>query len=137
MPTFTAFQSIFAVVFSVIGGFDPHDSTSSPEPMPDLSQALTGDAKGLRIGVPRAFLGDGVDRSVLDAFESSLKVMTARGAEIVAQHRLFETDQHQMRIGLRPAAHRGGQHFAAFILFHFGVPFAGRGEGRLGGAVAR
>jgi len=72
-----------AKVFSVIGGFDAHDSTSSPEPMPDLSQALNGDARGLRIGVPRAFLGEGVDRSVLDAFDASLKVLTARGAVIV------------------------------------------------------
>src|SRR5215218_57696 len=56
-----------AACFAVIGGFDPHDSTSSPEPMPDLSTALSGDVKGLRIGVPRAFLGEGVDRPTLDA----------------------------------------------------------------------
>jgi aspartyl-tRNA(Asn)/glutamyl-tRNA(Gln) amidotransferase subunit A len=72
-----------ALVFSVIGGFDSHDSTSSPEPMPDLSQALTGDVQGLRIGVPRAFLGEGVDRAVLDAYESALRVLTARGAATV------------------------------------------------------
>src|SRR5688572_29143788 len=39
-----------ALVFSVIGGFDPRDSTSAPEPMPDLSAALSGDVTGLRIG---------------------------------------------------------------------------------------
>jgi aspartyl-tRNA(Asn)/glutamyl-tRNA(Gln) amidotransferase subunit A len=72
-----------ATVFSVIGGFDAHDSTSSSEPMPDLSQALRGDVKGLRIGVPRAFLGEGVDRAVLEAFDASLQVLTARGAVIV------------------------------------------------------
>ncbi len=55
-----------AACFAVIGGFDPHDSTSSPEPMPDLSDALSGDVKGLRIGVPRAFLGEGVDQPTLD-----------------------------------------------------------------------
>jgi aspartyl-tRNA(Asn)/glutamyl-tRNA(Gln) amidotransferase subunit A len=72
-----------AACFSVIGGFDPRDSTSSPEPMPDLREALNGDVKGLRIGVPRAFLGEGVDPAILDAFESALRVLTARGATIV------------------------------------------------------
>ena len=72
-----------AACFAVIGGFDPHDSTSSPEPMPDLSAALNGDVKGLRVGVPRAFLGAGVDQPILEAFESALRVLTARGATIV------------------------------------------------------
>jgi len=72
-----------AVAFSVIGGFDPRDSTSSSEPMPDLHAALTGDVNGLRIGVPRAFLGEGVDASVLEAFASALNVFAARGARIV------------------------------------------------------
>jgi aspartyl-tRNA(Asn)/glutamyl-tRNA(Gln) amidotransferase subunit A len=72
-----------AACFAVIGGFDPHDSTSSPEPMPDLDDALSGDVKGLRVGVPRAFLGEGVDQPTLDAFASALGVLTARGATIV------------------------------------------------------
>jgi aspartyl-tRNA(Asn)/glutamyl-tRNA(Gln) amidotransferase subunit A len=72
-----------ALVFGVIGGFDPRDSTSSAEPMPDLTSALSGDVTGLRIGVPRAFLGDGVDAAVLAAYESALRVLTARGASIV------------------------------------------------------
>jgi aspartyl-tRNA(Asn)/glutamyl-tRNA(Gln) amidotransferase subunit A len=72
-----------AAVLEAIGGFDPHDSTSSTEAVPDLRSALTGDIKGLRIGVPRAFLGQGVDASVLDAFEAALKIYAARGATIV------------------------------------------------------
>ena len=72
-----------AACFAAIGGFDPHDSTSSPEPMPDLGQALTGDVHGLRIGVPRAFLGAGVDQPTLSAFEAALGVLAARGAALV------------------------------------------------------
>ena len=72
-----------ATVFSVIGGFDSHDSTSAPEPMPDLGAALRGDVKGLRIGVPRAFLGEGIDQPIRDAFDAALGVLTARGATIV------------------------------------------------------
>ena len=80
---FTQTVAEAAAVLEVIGGFDSHDSTSSTEPMPDLQGALTGDVKGLRIGVPRAFLGQGVDAAILAAFESALKVYAARGATIV------------------------------------------------------
>jgi len=69
-----------ALAFSVIGGFDSHDSTSAPEAMPDLATALSGNVKGLRIGVPRAFLGEGVDDAILKAFESALATLAARGA---------------------------------------------------------
>lgn len=71
-----------ALVAQVIGGFDAHDSTSSPEPMPDLLGALTGDVTGLRIGVPRAFLA-GIDAAVLAAYEAALQIMTSRGATLV------------------------------------------------------
>ena len=72
-----------AVVFSAIGGQDPRDATSSSEPMPDLRDALTGDVTGLRIGVPRAFLGEGVDAVVSSAFDAALQVLAARGARLV------------------------------------------------------
>jgi aspartyl-tRNA(Asn)/glutamyl-tRNA(Gln) amidotransferase subunit A len=72
-----------ALVFSVLGGFVAHDSTSSAEPMPDLNAALNGDANGLRIGIPRAFLGDGVDAPTLAAYEEALAALAARGATLV------------------------------------------------------
>ncbi|HYE86073.1 MAG TPA: Asp-tRNA(Asn)/Glu-tRNA(Gln) amidotransferase subunit GatA [Vicinamibacterales bacterium] len=80
---FTITAADAARVLQVIGGFDARDSTSAPEPLPDLAAALTGDVKGLRIGVPRAFVGEGVDAAVLAAFEAALRVFTARGATIV------------------------------------------------------
>jgi aspartyl-tRNA(Asn)/glutamyl-tRNA(Gln) amidotransferase subunit A len=72
-----------AIAFQAIGGADPCDATTSPEPMPDLTAALTGDVTGLRIGVPRAFLDDGVDAGVLGAFSEALKTLEARGAAVV------------------------------------------------------
>ncbi len=72
-----------AVMFGVIAGHDPRDSTSSTESLPDPSSALTGDVKGLRIGVPRAFLGEGVDEAVSSAFAAALAVLEARGAVLV------------------------------------------------------
>ena len=72
-----------ARVLQVIAGHDTHDSTSSPEPVPDYSAALSGDVKGLRIGVPRAFVGEGVDAEVSAAFNAALAALVARGATLV------------------------------------------------------
>ena len=48
--------------------------------MPDSPRALTGDVKGLRIGVPRAFLGEGVDDAVLAAFDDGARRAARRAA---------------------------------------------------------
>jgi aspartyl-tRNA(Asn)/glutamyl-tRNA(Gln) amidotransferase subunit A len=72
-----------AVMFNVIAGHDPRDSTSSTEAIPDAVSALTGDVTGLRVGVPRAFLGEGVDEAVSSAFAAALAVLEARGAVLV------------------------------------------------------
>ncbi len=72
-----------ALAFQAIGGHDGHDATSSSEAMPDLLAALTGEVKGLRIGVPKAFLGEGVDAPVLAAFHEAMRTLAARGATLV------------------------------------------------------
>ena len=50
-----------ALLLSVIAGHDPHDATTSALPVPDFGAALTGSLDGLRVGVPRAFVAEGVD----------------------------------------------------------------------------
>jgi len=72
-----------ALTFQIIGGADERDATTSPEPMPDALGALTGDVTGLRIGVPRAFVGEGVDAEVLRAFSAAMQTLAARGAALV------------------------------------------------------
>ena len=72
-----------AQVFEVIGGADRHDATSSRETMPDVLAALDGNVKGLRIGVPRAFLAEGIDDDVLRAFNEGVRVLESRGAAVV------------------------------------------------------
>jgi aspartyl-tRNA(Asn)/glutamyl-tRNA(Gln) amidotransferase subunit A len=72
-----------ALLLNVIAGPDPADSTAAPEPVPDFTQALTGDVQGLRIGVPSAILDEGVDADVRRAFAVSLDVVRARGATLV------------------------------------------------------
>jgi aspartyl-tRNA(Asn)/glutamyl-tRNA(Gln) amidotransferase subunit A len=72
-----------ALAFQVIGGADRRDATSSPEAMPDALAALDGSANGLRIGIPRAFLGAGIDEDVLRSFNDALGVLEGRGATLL------------------------------------------------------
>jgi aspartyl-tRNA(Asn)/glutamyl-tRNA(Gln) amidotransferase subunit A len=72
-----------ALLLEIIAGADGRDATSAQEPVPPYRAALTGDVTGLRIGIPRDVLNEGVDGAVLAAFETSLEVLRARGAEMV------------------------------------------------------
>jgi aspartyl-tRNA(Asn)/glutamyl-tRNA(Gln) amidotransferase subunit A len=72
-----------ALTLSVLAGKDPADSTSVPAAVPDYTAALTGDIRGLRIGVPRSVLGDGVDDGVLAAFDGALDTLRSAGATLV------------------------------------------------------
>ncbi len=71
-----------ATALSVIGGFDHRDATSFDAPAPAFSEALAGSLRGLRVGVPRALLADGVEREVMSAFDAALEVMQAEGATV-------------------------------------------------------
>jgi aspartyl-tRNA(Asn)/glutamyl-tRNA(Gln) amidotransferase subunit A len=72
-----------AIALSVLAGADPADATCSRRDVPDYAAALDGDVRGLRIGVPRALLQDGVDPDVSGAVLSALDVLVARGAQLV------------------------------------------------------
>jgi len=72
-----------AAVLQVIAGRDAHDSTTADVPVPDYSAELSKDAKGLRIGVSRVLLGEGLNAEVLAAIEKSIEVYRDLGAEIV------------------------------------------------------
>jgi aspartyl-tRNA(Asn)/glutamyl-tRNA(Gln) amidotransferase subunit A len=72
-----------AAVLQVIAGRDAHDSTTADVPVPDYSAELSKDAKGLRIGVSRALLGEGLNAEVRAAIEKSIEVYRDLGAEIV------------------------------------------------------
>ena len=72
-----------ALALSAIAGSDPADATSSMEAVPDLPAALTGDVRGLRIGVPRAFVSDGVQDDVRRSFDAALETLRDAGATLV------------------------------------------------------
>ena len=72
-----------ALALTVLAGPDPADATSAHEPVADFTSTLTGNVKGLRIGVPRAFVSDGVDEDVRRAFDDALDVLRRAGARLV------------------------------------------------------
>jgi aspartyl-tRNA(Asn)/glutamyl-tRNA(Gln) amidotransferase subunit A len=72
-----------ALTLSVIGGQDVHDATSSARPADDYVGATRQSTRGLRIGVPRAFMQSGVDAGVMAEFDRTIEALRADGAEIV------------------------------------------------------
>jgi len=71
-----------ATLLQVIAGADEQDSTNVPEPVPDYSAALSGDVKGLRIGLPREYQVEGLDPEVKAATDAAVKQLEALGAEV-------------------------------------------------------
>ncbi|MFC5406888.1 Asp-tRNA(Asn)/Glu-tRNA(Gln) amidotransferase subunit GatA [Cohnella soli] len=69
-----------AYVLQAIAGHDERDSTSAKVDIPDYTAALTGDVKGLRIGVPKEYLGQGIDPQVKERVLEALKVYESLGA---------------------------------------------------------
>jgi aspartyl-tRNA(Asn)/glutamyl-tRNA(Gln) amidotransferase subunit A len=72
-----------AVLLEVIAGADAHDATAAREPVPPYRESLHGDIRGLRIGIPRDALGEGLDDSVRRAFEDALATLRELGAVTV------------------------------------------------------
>jgi aspartyl-tRNA(Asn)/glutamyl-tRNA(Gln) amidotransferase subunit A len=72
-----------ALALSAIAGHDAADSTSSDETVPDYTRALTGDVHGVRVGVPRAFVSDGIHDAVRRAFDAALETLREAGATVV------------------------------------------------------
>jgi aspartyl-tRNA(Asn)/glutamyl-tRNA(Gln) amidotransferase subunit A len=72
-----------AALLTVIAGADPADATSAPEAVPDYASALSGEVRGVRVGVPRRLFEHGVDGEVSSAFFAALDALRSRGAELV------------------------------------------------------
>ncbi len=72
-----------AIALGVIAGADTADATSAPEGVDDYEAALTGDIRGLRIGVPARMLSHGVDVEISRALGAALDTLRARGATVV------------------------------------------------------
>ncbi len=72
-----------ALTMNVIAGPDPRDHVTVNVPVPDYTAALTGDVRGLRIGVVREFFEEPIDPQVADLVQGAISVLGELGAEIV------------------------------------------------------
>ena len=72
-----------ATMLGVISGHDPRDSTSVPQPVPNYVANLTGNIKGLKLGLPKEYMIGGLDLEVKAAVDNAVKQFGKLGAEIV------------------------------------------------------
>ncbi|MFW5942762.1 MAG: Asp-tRNA(Asn)/Glu-tRNA(Gln) amidotransferase subunit GatA [Chloroflexota bacterium] len=72
-----------AAMFQVIAGHDDRDSTSVDVPVPDYEAALTGDVRGLRVGIPREYFVEGLDAEVEAAVRAAIDQLAELGAEVI------------------------------------------------------
>jgi len=72
-----------ALMLGVMAGHDPKDSTSIDAPVPDYAASLTGEIKGLKVGIPDEYFIEGMDPEVEALVKEALKVLEGLGAEPV------------------------------------------------------
>ena len=70
-----------ALLLQAMAGFDPKDSTSAREPVPDYLTGIGQDLKGLRIGLPKEYFGAGLDAGVAASIEAAIAEYRRLGAE--------------------------------------------------------
>ncbi len=72
-----------AIVLQAIAGQDPLDGTTGAVPVPNYRSALTGDVKGLRIGIPKECFIEGLNPEIEAATRAAAKVLESQGATLV------------------------------------------------------
>ncbi|MCA9861467.1 MAG: aspartyl/glutamyl-tRNA amidotransferase subunit A [Thermomicrobiales bacterium] len=72
-----------AITLQAIAGHDPQDSTSSPVAVPDFRAALSGDVRGMKLGVAKQYNVEGMEPGVSAAVEAAIARLADRGAEII------------------------------------------------------
>lgn len=80
-----------AMLQSLINGYDKMDATSAYREYPDFKSQLSTNVKGLRIGLPKEYFGDGIDENVKTAVLNAVKELEKQGA-IVKEISLPSTD---------------------------------------------
>jgi len=69
-----------AILMNITSGIDPLDSTSAPLPVPDFTAVLGKDIKGLKLGVPREYFIEGLEREVETSVKKAIKKLESLGA---------------------------------------------------------
>lgn len=71
-----------AAILEVLAVHDPKDSTSVKREDTDFTSALTGDVKGMKVGIPRDYLGEGLDSQVKEAVLKAARSLESQGAQV-------------------------------------------------------
>ncbi len=72
-----------AVLLQAIAGHDPLDSTSAPVDVPNYLNALGKDIKGIKVGIPKEYFIDGMDRAVEKSVREAIAIIDSLGAETI------------------------------------------------------
>ncbi len=72
-----------AAILKVIAGRDPQDSTSTTAPVPDYRAELQKPVKGLRLGIPKDYFGEGMDAAVRQKIETGIGLFRKLGCELI------------------------------------------------------
>jgi len=72
-----------ALTLNVICGRDSMDATSADLPVPDFTASLTGDIRGLRIGLPKEYFTDALNDQMREKIDAAIDVYRSHGATIV------------------------------------------------------
>jgi len=72
-----------AILLSAIAGHDPMDSTSVPRKSDDYLKFLTGNIKGIKVGMPKEYFIKGLDKEVESSVKNAIKKLEENGAEII------------------------------------------------------
>ncbi|MFN3233655.1 MAG: Asp-tRNA(Asn)/Glu-tRNA(Gln) amidotransferase subunit GatA [Alphaproteobacteria bacterium] len=72
-----------AIMLRSMAGYDPMDSTSINRPVPDYRAALSGDVKGLKIGIPKEYRLDDTPPEILNIWDEGAQWLKDAGAELV------------------------------------------------------
>ena len=69
-----------AIMLEAMSGHDPKDSTSAPMEVPNFEAALTGDVRGLKVGIPKEYTLDGMPEEIQQLWDQGIKWMEGQGA---------------------------------------------------------
>ena len=111
-----------AVLFEIIAGYDPADSTSLDTPVPRCASSLADDIAGVKIGVPIDFFGEGVDPAVENATRDAINVLEDLGA------RATETSMPSLKYALSAYYIQAMSEASSNLARYCGIIYGYRGQ---------
>ncbi|MBE6452642.1 MAG: Asp-tRNA(Asn)/Glu-tRNA(Gln) amidotransferase subunit GatA [Alphaproteobacteria bacterium] len=72
-----------AIMLNSMAGYDAKDSTSAKIDVPDFEKFLGEDIRGMKIGIPKEYRVDGLDKEIVAYWDKAAEILKSRGAEIV------------------------------------------------------